>query len=979
MGGFWGDLFSGDWGNAFNINELKPGGIIPDEINNPKGALTALAGGLLLGPAVGSVIAPLAGTVGSAVGGVLNGVGAGGVASALGSLTGSTIGSTAIGLGTGALAANAIGGLLGGAKPNPQAIGVGTLAAGAPTYDKTLLDAFNAQLAIEPQLLAANQLYQPQWLDLQKQSQATTAQNQMDLMAKLYPQSGTIEAAYQNQLRQNQLQQLQSTLPQYQQAFNALTPGYAGAIASTGQLAQNAMQRANVAPQLTAFENQVGTPYGPSPQMQVNQQIPYNPARFNPPASQGPFQMGTTPPPGGVYPNGLVWEGPESKAIEPTAQPTTQPATQTTEAPKSLPQTDTWQSTDPSAPNYFVPPTQPNRKIQIPGKALFANKNATAPAPTGAATASTSTPATPSIPLAPALPPGVQGPQAPSNQYLYDQSPQGKENERIRIAQLSADNAKLAQMPQPTQQQAWGQATAPQFQQNTGPMGAINPRQSSLQNTYAGDYANRVGQFRAIDPLKSVGQTAARAAALAGAVPNAANMKTAQTAAAAAKLAGAVPTAENIAKIAGPQLKSGLETINKSTVNQYVSAMPGMQAYANSLSKISKDELAAGRGLTPEEDRMAQQAARAGYAARGTALGGQAVAAEVLNRADVANQRYQQRLVNAQNAATGIQNIYQPALDQSLERQKSGLSYNLGAQNQAFSQASSRDTMLAQLQAQKYGQLMNTQGTGFNQAQAKDNAALAAQAQKYQQSMGTQGAGYTQALSSQNFLQGAQQQNYTQAMGREALLSSTQASAFDQALKRSQAEQQRLQAGTSIQAGQAQLGAGALGQLQAAQQPILQAYYQQPILQQTVNQAQTMGLANQQAAGNTLFQPESSLAFQSAFLPYQSNIALQQSQMTANAGKQAGTNSMMGSIGGSIIGALPGLLALCWVAREVYGTQTGTWKIFRSWMLNEAPEWLRNAYIKHGPKVADFIKDKPVLKAIIRRWMDSKIKSYLAV
>jgi hypothetical protein len=139
-----------------------------------------------------------------------------------------------------------------------------------------------------------------------------------------------------------------------------------------------------------------------------------------------------------------------------------------------------------------------------------------------------------------------------------------------------------------------------------------------------------------------------------------------------------------------------------------------------------------------------------------------------------------------------------------------------------------------------------------------------------------------------------------------------------------------------------------------------------------------MGLANQAASGNTLFNPESPLAFQSAFLPYQSNIALQQSQMTANAAKQSGQNSMMGNIGGSIIGALPSLIALCWVAREVYGTKTSTWKMFRTWLLNEAPEWLVSAYIKHGPDIAEFIKDKPVLKSIIRKWMDSKIESYIA-
>jgi hypothetical protein len=229
---------------------------------------------------------------------------------------------------------------------------------------------------------------------------------------------------------------------------------------------------------------------------------------------------------------------------------------------------------------------------------------------------------------------------------------------------------------------------------------------------------------------------------------------------------------------------------------------------------------------------MADQTARSAYAARGTALGNQAIGAEILNRADVANQRYQQRIANANALNAGVRDIYQPALTQSLARQQGAQDYNLSAQQQAF----------------------------------------------------------------------------TQAMGKETLLGTVQGTAFSQALQRANAEQQRLQAGTNIQAGQAQLGAGALGQLQAAQQPIMAAYNQQPLLQQTVGQAQNMGLANQAAAGNSLFQPESSMAFQSAFLPYQGNIALQSAQLQANAGKSAGTNSMIGSLGGSLIKTLPTFL-----------------------------------------------------------------------
>ena len=549
-------------------------------------------------------------------------------------------------------------------KPAQAVTGVAP-AGGAPTYDDTLLKAFNAQLAIEPKLLEANKLYQPQWLELQRQIQEAAAKNQMNLMGQLYPQSGQIESAYQNQLRSNQLEQLRRTLPQYQQAFNALTPGYAGAIQGMGQLAQQASQRANVAPALTAYEAQVGTPYGPT----IGSYPVLQPQR----------------PPGGVYPNGT--------AQSPTVAPT------------------------------------------------------------------------------------------------------------------------------------YGQLT------------------SLLQATRAGDYAGSVG---------------------------------------------------------GPNLQSDLNRVNASSVNQYVGMMPGQREAAARMGVQMNRELAAGRSLTAEEQRIADQAVRSAYAARGTALGPQAVNAEILNRADVSNQRYQQRLANAAGLSGAIQNIYQPALAQSFERQQGAQNYNLNAQQQA----------------------------------------------------------------------------YTQAMGREALLSSTQQSAFNQALQRGQAEQQRLQAGTAIQAGQAQLAAGALGQLQQAQAPILQAYYQQPILQQTVGQAQSMGLANQQASGNSLFNPESSLAFQSAFLPYQANIALQQSQMQADAARAAGKSSSTGSIISSALPIAAGFL-FCWVAREVYGTETGTWKVFRSWLLNEAPEWLVKAYIKHGPDIAEFIKDKPVIKSVIRRWMDSKIESYL--
>ena len=63
----------------------------------------------------------------------------------------------------------------------------------------------------------------------------------------------------------------------------------------------------------------------------------------------------------------------------------------------------------------------------------------------------------------------------------------------------------------------------------------------------------------------------------------------------------------------------------------------------------------------------------------------------------------------------------------------------------------------------------------------------------------------------------------------------------------------------------------------------------------------------------------------------------------------------------------------CWVAREVYGAENPRWLAFRQWMLVESPSWFRDLYIKYGERFAKFISNKPLIKSIIRKWMDTKI------
>ena len=73
-------------------------------------------------------------------------------------------------------------------------------------------------------------------------------------------------------------------------------------------------------------------------------------------------------------------------------------------------------------------------------------------------------------------------------------------------------------------------------------------------------------------------------------------------------------------------------------------------------------------------------------------------------------------------------------------------------------------------------------------------------------------------------------------------------------------------------------------------------------------------------------------------------------------------------------GPTPPAPAPCWVARLVYGETNPKWMVFRDWLLEDANPWLRSAYIKHGEKFAEFIKDMPLAKAIVRSLMDLVVR-----
>jgi len=106
---------------------------------------------------------------------------------------------------------------------------------------------------------------------------------------------------------------------------------------------------------------------------------------------------------------------------------------------------------------------------------------------------------------------------------------------------------------------------------------------------------------------------------------------------------------------------------------------------------------------------------------------------------------------------------------------------------------------------------------------------------------------------------------------------------------------------------------------------------------------------------------------------YGAQVSAQASQNNANSFPSylnAGAN-LIGSVApkGIVTGGI-----FCWVAREVYGEDNPKWLQFREWMLTKASNNLRNFYTEYGERIAESIRNKPKIKSIIRKWMDSKIK-----
>ena len=122
-------------------------------------------------------------------------------------------------------------------------------------------------------------------------------------------------------------------------------------------------------------------------------------------------------------------------------------------------------------------------------------------------------------------------------------------------------------------------------------------------------------------------------------------------------------------------------------------------------------------------------------------------------------------------------------------------------------------------------------------------------------------------------------------------------------------------------------------------------------------------------SGPQYLNPESGLGYISQMAANEANMY--GAQLSADATRDAGMMSMIGSIAGAGLGA--GIKKYCWVAREVYGPTNPAWLQFREWMFTESPNWFFKMYAEYGERFANWISDKPRIKSIIRKWMNSKI------
>jgi hypothetical protein len=321
---------------------------------------------------------------------------------------------------------------------------------------------------------------------------------------------------------------------------------------------------------------------------------------------------------------------------------------------------------------------------------------------------------------------------------------------------------------------------------------------------------------------------------------------------------------------------------------------------------------ALGQGLTDRETRSIQDAARARSTLMGRTFDQSGAIAEAEARVQEDNARRMQNRSFAQSVLGQEAGIQQGDITRGMaqESEQAGLQQRTDlAQAQMDQQANAFDADAA-MRAATINQGQQQQANQFGVGAQMD-------AERLNESLRQQGLG-----------------NYINAVGNLA-----------------QIEEQ-----TTLDPFRAILGNARGGSLQAGGQVFGQAGYGLQSGPQYLNPEAGLGYISQMAANDANM--------------YAANVS-------ANASRNAGLMGGLGALGGGLaqgVGAAGSVGAFfCWVAREVYGPANPAWLQFREWMFTESPNWFFKLYAEYGERFAQWISDKPRIKSIIRKWMDSKI------
>jgi hypothetical protein len=506
-------------------------------------------------------------------------------------------------------------------------------------------------------------------------------------------------------------------------------------------------------------------------------------------------------------------------------------------------------------------------------------------------------------------------------------------------------------------------------------MAAALAQAESMGGRQVSGYLNEMGRL-AMQAPQAQAISPERVAAMGGFTPQ-------QVAAQQVQLGG-VLTPERAAaeRIAAGQVQAGQIGAGALGESLYQQALQAQQqsALSQALQAQGMARATAPGQLTPEEIRAATQGTREGFAASGRLADNAAIAGEALARAGAARERSVQDIALAQQInqqLLGAQQQGQALATDVLRADIARQQANVGTQLQAgqFNVSSALDASRANQQAALQAALAN-QAAG-NMAQ-QFNITNAQNVQQLNQAANLQAALANQGVGQRAFEFGAGQNLAAQQFNAQLGMSAAEA---NRAYQAQQAQQRFANLGAVLGSEQAMLGADRAYALQQAgqQQGVTAAslgligFGQTPYAlglgaqQQGISQGQ-MGM------GPQLFDPSAGI-----------NLGLQNAANLGNyqAATYGAKAAAQGQIAGATIGALGNIGASffspkptpapCWVAREVYGVENPKWVLFREWLFSKAPAWFRNLYIKYGERFAEFISNKPKLKSLIRRWMDSRI------